>query len=44
VDGSVVRNDRIAFNAGSLTDSIVLSVADYLRVAKPQLFDFSQTT
>jgi prolyl-tRNA editing enzyme YbaK/EbsC (Cys-tRNA(Pro) deacylase) len=35
VDPSVCANPIIAFNAGSLTDSIILSVADYLRVAKP---------
>ena len=30
-----LHNPVIAFNAGSLTDSIVLPVEDYLRVAKP---------
>ncbi len=35
VDPSVCANPVIAFNAGSLTDSIVLPVEDYLRVAKP---------
>jgi prolyl-tRNA editing enzyme YbaK/EbsC (Cys-tRNA(Pro) deacylase) len=33
VDRSVLANERIAFNAGSLTDSIILSVTDYLAVA-----------
>lgn len=42
VDRSIARNDRIAFNAGSLTDSIILSTADYLRVAAPQVFRFSK--
>jgi Ala-tRNA(Pro) deacylase len=42
VDRSVLSNDRIAFNAGSLTDSIILSVKDYLRVANPSIFDFSR--
>ena len=32
VDESVTRNERIAFNAGSLTDSIVMGTDDYLRV------------
>ncbi len=32
VDESVLRNERIAFNAGSLTDSIIMSVEDYRRV------------
>jgi Ala-tRNA(Pro) deacylase len=34
VDRSVLAQTRIAFNAGSLTDSIVMSVADYRRVAQ----------
>ncbi len=41
VDNSIVRNQRIAFNAGSLTDSIIMSTADYLRIANPTIFDFS---
>jgi prolyl-tRNA editing enzyme YbaK/EbsC (Cys-tRNA(Pro) deacylase) len=35
VDSAVTENERIAFNAGSLTDSIILLVEDYLRVAAP---------
>ena len=42
VDESITTNDRIAFNAGSLTDSIIMSVEDYLRVAKPELIKFSR--
>jgi Ala-tRNA(Pro) deacylase len=41
VDNSILENTRIAFNAGSLTDSIIMDVADYLRLAKPTVFDFS---
>ncbi|MBX3395480.1 MAG: hypothetical protein KF841_08930 [Phycisphaerae bacterium] len=42
VDESITHNERIAFNAGSLTDSIIMSVADYLRVAHPAgFFSFS---
>ncbi|MFH1417440.1 MAG: YbaK/EbsC family protein [Planctomycetota bacterium] len=42
VDESIVANDRIAFNAGSLTDSIIMSVDDYIRVAQPaEVFRFS---
>ena len=33
LDASVLANDRIAFNAGSLTDSIIMSVDDYRRIA-----------
>ena len=43
-DESIPANDRIAFNAGSLTDSIILPMADYLRLAKPQVFAFSTTS
>lgn len=40
-DESVFENERVAFNAGSLTDSIVISAADYRRLAKPDVFRFS---
>jgi prolyl-tRNA editing enzyme YbaK/EbsC (Cys-tRNA(Pro) deacylase) len=33
VDASVLANERIAFNAGSLTDSVIMSVDEYRRVA-----------
>ena len=39
-DESVFAQDRIAFNAGSLTDSIILSIDDYRRLAKPTVFSF----
>ena len=39
-DVSLTRNDRIAFNAGSRTDSIILSMKDYLRLAQPEIFEF----
>ena len=42
VDLALRDNDRIGFNAGSLTDSIVLSLDDYLRLALPErIFAFS---
>jgi Ala-tRNA(Pro) deacylase len=43
VDEAIRANERIAFNAGSLTDSIVLATADYLGVAKPAVFAFSSS-
>lgn len=43
VDESIRANERIAFNAGSLTDSIVMSTADYFRIASPTEFRFSQS-
>jgi Ala-tRNA(Pro) deacylase len=41
VDVSITANERIAFNAGSLTDSIIMGCKDYLRVASPEVFEFS---
>ncbi len=35
VDPSALANDRIAFNAGMLTRSVVLPIADYQRLACP---------
>ncbi len=40
-DEAIRQNERIAFNAGSLTDSIILTVGDYLAVARPHVFAFS---
>lgn len=40
-DPSVFENDRIAFNAGSLTDSMVMPMEDYRRLAVPRVFPFS---
>lgn len=42
VDEAMLKNDRIAFNAGSLTDSIVMGMQDYLAVALPVVFPFSK--
>lgn len=42
LDKAFTRNDRIAFNAGSLTDSIIMATDDYLRVARPVIFSFSE--
>ncbi len=42
LDDSITKNNKIAFNAGMLTDSIVMNVSDYLTVAKPiEIFKFS---
>ena len=40
-DTSVTANQKIAFNAGSLEDSIILSVDDWLRAARPEIFRFA---
>ena len=41
VDEAIRHNERIAFNAGALTTSIILAVNDYLAVARPAVFAFS---
>ncbi len=42
LDSAIAQNERIAFNAGSLTDSIILATTDYLSVARPgRVFTFS---
>lgn len=42
VDRSILENERIAFNAGSLTDSIIMNTKDYMMLANPQIFHFSK--
>lgn len=42
VDRSVLRNDRIAFNAGSLQKSIIMSTDDYIRLSQPTIAEFSK--
>jgi Ala-tRNA(Pro) deacylase len=42
VDESITQNEKIAFNAGSLTDSIIMSTNDYLSVYGGNIFSFSQ--
>jgi len=34
-------SDKVAFNAGSLTDSIIMSATDWATIARPQRFQFS---
>ena len=41
-DESIARSERIAFNAGSPHHSLILSTADYLRVARPRLLNFAR--
>lgn len=42
MDESIAANEKIAFNAGSLTDSVIMSVSDYCALAQPQVFPFSK--
>ena len=37
VDDAIRANERVAFNAGSLTDSLIVPVPDYVRVARPDV-------
>jgi Ala-tRNA(Pro) deacylase len=41
IDSSILENEKIAFNAGSLTDSIILKTSDYLSCIKAERFSFS---
>lgn len=42
LDPSVLQNDRVAFNAGMLTRSLVLAIDDYRRLAAPaRVFPFT---
>ena len=41
VDRSIQKNQKIAFNAASLTNSIIMMTADYLKIAGAEYFDFS---
>jgi Ala-tRNA(Pro) deacylase len=44
LDPSILGNEKIAFNAGSLCDSIIFNVEDYLQLAKPlKVFQFSKS-
>ena len=42
VDPSVLANPVIAFNAGSLTDSIIMPVAEYVRLVQPDVVACAQ--
>lgn len=42
VDATITTLDRVAFNCGALTESLVMSAGDYLRVARPTaIFPFA---
>jgi Ala-tRNA(Pro) deacylase len=41
VDESVTKNDRIAFNSGVLTHSVIMQTTDYLNLARGTVFSFS---
>lgn len=41
IDAKIEDNEKVAFNAGSLTDSVIMQRADYLRIANGTIFDFT---
>jgi Ala-tRNA(Pro) deacylase len=41
LDESVTLNDRVAFNSGILTHSVIMQTADYLALAGAKVFSFS---
>ncbi len=42
VDVSIRENNRIAFNAGSLTDSVVMTTEDYFKIANAEIITFTK--
>ena len=42
IDHSVTLLERVAFNAGALTESIVISAQDYLRLSDGNVFEFTE--
>ncbi len=40
-DLALLDNEKIAFNAGSLTDSVIMAAADYRRVARAEWLRFA---
>lgn len=41
IDAEIEHNEKVAFNAGSLTDSVIMQGADYLKIANGIVFDFT---
>jgi len=41
IDKSILNNKKIAFNAGSLENSIIMDTKDYIKIAKGEIFKFS---
>ncbi len=42
IDPTIHTNEKIAFNAGSLTDSIIMTVPHYLKLANPTELAFTK--
>jgi len=41
LDESILKNDKIAFNAGMVTKSIIMTVKDYLKLIDPIICSFA---
>lgn len=41
IDESLTKNEKIAFNAASLTNSIIMRMEDYLKIVQAVFFNFS---
>lgn len=42
VDKTLLKNEKIAFNAGMLTQSILMTTEDYLAITHPTIEDFTK--
>ncbi len=42
VDFSLLDNEKISFNAGSLKHSVTMQLKDYIRISEPEIFEFTQ--
>ena len=40
VDPSLLENEKISFNAGSLKHSVTMKLEDFIKVAEPDIFNF----
>lgn len=41
IDEAILLNEKVAFNAGSLNNSVIMQRRDYLSVAQGEVFDFT---
>ncbi len=42
LDESILKNDKIAFNAGMVTKSFIMTVKDYLKLIDPIICSFAK--
>ena len=41
VDPSLLQNEKISFNAGSLEDSVTMGLEDYMKISDAKVFEFT---